>query len=164
MSLKRVIRSLKENRFKLKTIPNIEESECKITLETSGEDAKIHSKRVEKMRKYTRTEWRRCENRLETSVESQVDFLIEDESSFFDPISALEDEEKELVKKSSMFYTRFECSFSSSPLVSSLFSHLLHSLRVYFYIFSTRFEFIFTSSPLVSSVFFQSKNGLKTLL
>ncbi len=50
MSLKRVIRSLKENRFKLKTIPNIEESECKITLETSGEDAKIHSKRVWKVK------------------------------------------------------------------------------------------------------------------
>ncbi len=32
------------------------------TLETSGEDAKTHSKRVEKMRKHTRSEWGRCEN------------------------------------------------------------------------------------------------------
>jgi hypothetical protein len=39
------------------------------TLETSGKDVKLHSKRVEKMWKYTRNEWRRCENTLETSVE-----------------------------------------------------------------------------------------------
>jgi hypothetical protein len=31
----------------------------KSTLETSGEDEKVHSKRVEKMEKYTRNEWRR---------------------------------------------------------------------------------------------------------
>jgi hypothetical protein len=30
--------------------------------------------------------------------------------------------------------------------------HLLHSLRVWFYIFPTRLEYVFTSSPLVSSV------------
>jgi hypothetical protein len=41
----------------------------KFTLETSGEDGKIHSKRVEKMGKYTRNEWRRCETTLETSGE-----------------------------------------------------------------------------------------------
>jgi hypothetical protein len=29
------------------------------TLETSGEDEKLHSKRVEKMKNYTRNEWRR---------------------------------------------------------------------------------------------------------
>jgi hypothetical protein len=29
------------------------------TLETSGEDAKLHSKRVEKMQNYTRNEWER---------------------------------------------------------------------------------------------------------
>jgi hypothetical protein len=39
-------------------------------------------------------------------------------------------------------YTRFECIFQSSPLVSWVF-----------FIFSTRFECIFPSSPLVSSVF-----------
>jgi hypothetical protein len=32
---------------------------CKNTLETSAEDEKIHSKRVKKMRKYTRNECRR---------------------------------------------------------------------------------------------------------
>ncbi len=38
-------------------------------------------------------------------------------------------------------------------LVSSVVLDILHSFRVYFYIFSTRFECSFTSSPLVSSVF-----------
>jgi hypothetical protein len=54
-----------------------------------------------------------------------------------------------------IYPTSFECSFSSSPLVSSLFLHFLHSIWVYLYIFSTRFECIFTSSLLVSSVFFR---------
>ncbi len=39
----------------------------KTTLETSGKDVKLHSKRVEKMRNYTRDEWKRCETTLETS-------------------------------------------------------------------------------------------------
>jgi hypothetical protein len=86
-----------------------------------------------------------------------------------------------------IFSTRFECSFTSSPLVSSVvfrkyqkqrnkyyfavltfdsvetsqfvyseldgLGNLLHSFRVYFYIFSALFECIFTSSPPVSSVF-----------
>jgi hypothetical protein len=42
-------------------------SALQTTLETSGEDAKLHSKRVEKMPKYTRNEWKRCQNTLETS-------------------------------------------------------------------------------------------------
>jgi hypothetical protein len=32
---------------------------CETTLETSGEDVKLHPKRVEKMSNYTRNEWRR---------------------------------------------------------------------------------------------------------
>ncbi len=39
---------------------------CKTTLEMSGEDEKLHSKRV---RNYTRNEWGRCETTLETSGE-----------------------------------------------------------------------------------------------
>ncbi len=39
------------------------------TLETSGEDGNLHSKRVEKMGIYTRNEWRRQEFTLETSGE-----------------------------------------------------------------------------------------------
>ncbi len=42
---------------------------CETTLETSGEDKKIHSKRVEKITNYTRTEWRRCKTTLEPSGE-----------------------------------------------------------------------------------------------
>jgi hypothetical protein len=41
----------------------------KTTLGTSGEDVKLHSKRVERMRNYTRNEWRRCKTTLETSGE-----------------------------------------------------------------------------------------------
>ena len=50
-----------------------------------------------------------------------------------------------------IFNTRFECGFPSSPLVSSVVSHLLCLLRA-FSIFSTRFECSFKSSSLVSSV------------
>ena len=35
------------------------------------------------------------------------------------------------------FSTRFECFFTSSQLVSSVVSHLLHSFRVYFFIVSS---------------------------
>jgi hypothetical protein len=42
-----------------------------------------------------------------------------------------------------IFSTRFECIIASSPLVSSVLLHLLHSFRVYYCIFSTRFECIF---------------------
>ena len=42
------------------------------TLETSGEDAKIHSKRVEKMLNYTRNEWGRCQTTLETSQKELI--------------------------------------------------------------------------------------------
>jgi hypothetical protein len=42
---------------------------CETTLKTSGEDVKLHSKRVEKMWNYTRNEWRRRENTLKTSGE-----------------------------------------------------------------------------------------------
>jgi hypothetical protein len=38
----------------------------KSTLETSGEDVKLHSKRVEKIQNYTRNEWRRCKITLDT--------------------------------------------------------------------------------------------------
>jgi hypothetical protein len=44
---------------------------CKTTLDTSGEDAKLHSKRVKKMKNYTRDEWRRCKTTLETSGEDE---------------------------------------------------------------------------------------------
>ena len=44
------------------------------------------------------------------------------------------------IKVIHIFFTRYECVLTSSSLVSSVFSHLLHSLRVCFQMFSTRFE------------------------
>ncbi len=38
----------------------------KTTLETGGEDEKLHSNRVGKMKNYTRTGWGRCKTTLET--------------------------------------------------------------------------------------------------
>jgi hypothetical protein len=75
----------------------LEDGEDYVKLDLSGEilEKKIHSKRVEKMKKYS-------QNYLEASV------------WFF------------------LLPTRLECSFASSPLVSSALLHLLHSFRVYF--------------------------------
>jgi hypothetical protein len=42
---------------------------CETSLETSGEDEKPHSKRVEKMRNHTRNKWRRYLITLQTSGE-----------------------------------------------------------------------------------------------
>ena len=41
----------------------------KTTLETSGEDVNLHSKRVEKIKNHTRSEWRSYKTTLETSGE-----------------------------------------------------------------------------------------------
>ncbi len=48
------------------------DSEVKNTLETSGEDFELHSKRVEKISNYTRNEWRRFQTTLETSGEDRL--------------------------------------------------------------------------------------------
>ncbi len=48
---------------------------CKTTLETGGEDVKLHSKRVEKMSNYTRNGWGRCLTKLETSEEDEYTTL-----------------------------------------------------------------------------------------
>ncbi len=62
--------------FTLLTSPNIDLTtdafttlRVKTTLETSGKDAKLHSKRVEKMQNYTRNGWKRFKTTLETSGE-----------------------------------------------------------------------------------------------
>ena len=60
-----------------------------------------------------------------------------------------EDENLELLV---VFSTRFECSFASFPLASSVVLYLSHSFRVKFCIFPSRFECSFVSFPLVSSV------------
>ncbi len=47
----------------------------KNTLQGAGKIRNLHSKRVEKMQKYTRNEWKRCKNTLETSGEDQTPWL-----------------------------------------------------------------------------------------
>ncbi len=46
-----------------------------------------------------------------------------------------------------IFSTRFECIFTSFPLVSSVFSPPFHSFREYSHIFSTRFECSLKRAP-----------------
>jgi hypothetical protein len=41
-------------------VESVERVQGENTLETSGEDGKLHSKRVDKIENYTRNEWRRC--------------------------------------------------------------------------------------------------------
>ncbi len=129
---------------------------CKNTLETSGEDVKLHSKRV-----YF----------FQPVPSKFVLFCCQSHNfvPFFPQYSSNADVADRLFVTSQfqylfiIFSTRFECISRSSPLVSSVFSGLLHSFRVCFHIFSTRFECsfhifstrfecIFTSSLLVSGV------------
>ncbi len=112
------------------------------TLETSGKDVKIHSKRVGKMWKYTRNEWRRwCQvNRVE--LLNLISQHMKNE------------EQRESLNKITNDQN-FDFNKVKTTLVSIVFLHLLHSFRVYFFIFSTHFECILISSPLVSSVFFR---------
>jgi hypothetical protein len=96
---------------------------------------KIHSKRVEKIEKYTRNGWKRCKNTLETSVKYHLTIC----STF--SINPLSDTVNDLLvtftrligqvcPTCSIFSTRSECSFTSFPLSSSVLTHLLHSFRV----------------------------------
>jgi hypothetical protein len=87
------------------------------TLETGGEDVKLHSKRVGKMWNYTRNEWGRCEITLETSgkigrahLKEPTEYLMKETDENIEPI--------------------FGWTFTSFPLVSSVVLHLLHSFRV----------------------------------
>ncbi len=148
-----------------------ESRRCETTLETSGEDVKLHSKRVKKMWNYTRNEWRICETTLEKSLEDvklhskrvekmrklhskRVKKMWNYTRKEWRRLQGLQMDSKNNWNKDGRFWR--SCRYlkgTSFPLVSSVFLHLPHSFRVYFYIFSTRFECIFTSSPLVSSVF-----------
>ena len=144
----------------------------KNTLETSGEDVKLHSEQVEKM---LQLHPKRVEKM--NLVDYGIFFIyMSDQYSFISFWAYIFTTRFEC--GFAIFPTRFECSFQiinifwliggvvvaflnltgerekSSPLVTSVFLHLLHSFRVYFYIFSTRFECIFTSSPLVRVYFY----------
>jgi hypothetical protein len=106
----------------------------KTTLETCGEDVTLQSKRMRKMHKYTRNEWRRCKKTLETSMilGSGVDLAIK-VKEYFTLTNVGNTSRMSQVR----FSTRFECCV---------------------YIFSTRFECSYTSSPLVSSVVWRREN------
>ncbi len=62
------------------------------------------------------------------------------------------------------FPPRFECVYTCSPLVSSVFILIPHSFRVYLYLFPTRLEFIYTCSPLVSSLFILVPHSFRVYL
>ncbi len=94
------------------------------TLETSEEDVKLHSKRVKKMWNYTRNGLGRCDTTLESSVKISINSK---------PIKTRKLNRRFILTKSisvlktlpfrvwfHIFYTRFECSFKSFTLVSSV--------------------------------------------
>ncbi len=56
-----------------------------------------------------------------------------------------------------IFSTRFECTLTSSSLVSSVLRRLFHSFRVYFNIFPTRFECGFTKRVHTTSKVYNLK-------
>ncbi len=126
-------------------------NEWETTLGTSGEDVKLHSKRVENSgppAKSSSHERRRNVQNSKVGKKKEEGLETCNSTHYFCGFVCI-------------FSTRFECSFASSPLVSSLFfsssplssvvfdllhpfrvffSHLLHSFRVWYSIFSTRFE------------------------
>ena len=121
-------------------------SGCGFTLETSGDDVKLHSKRVEKLTNYTRNEWRRCH------------------LSFFGVSSLLC---CCCFCSSFLFLLWHMASYLSMSLAAVEFktpTHLLHSKRVWFHIFPTRNECSFTSSPLKTSVVFTSPPLVSSLV
>ncbi len=123
---------------------------CVNTLETSGEDYKSHSKRVVKIQIPTRFE---CIFPLPISECSQCLFWWSEAipQERWNPVSAY-------LKVRAR--DPFEYRGLSSPLVSSVFLHLLYSLRVYFSIFLTRFECKF----VMFSTRFEFNLPLRTLV
>ncbi len=128
---------------KMKNYTRNEWGKWKATLETSGEDEKLHSKRGEKMKSHTRNVlerpqthrnylhakfplWQMLETTLETSGEQGYWCnLVIDIANLC--LTGLEESLRTLKY---IFSARFECSPTSSTLVSSVVSHLLHSFRV----------------------------------
>ncbi len=131
---------------------------CEPTLQTSGKDVKIHPKRVEKIisalmnkenisksEQYIKSlnlfpveeSWTEVKTTLETSGEDVKTTL---ETSGEDTLPRLTTKNRKMraVKGGEIGFRvqfshpprSFECSFTSSPLVSSVVLHLLHSFRV----------------------------------
>jgi hypothetical protein len=129
----------------------------------SCKDSKLHSKRVGKIQNHTPNEWERFKITLQTSVffRGKVERLCFSCLWEMTPDAEIVNTEfhKAIIKLDlphsfrvwfHIFPTRFECIFTSSPLISSVVSHLPHSFRVYFYNFSTRFECGFRSEDALT--------------
>ncbi len=168
---------------------------CKATPETSGEDTKLHSKRVGRIPNYTRNEWGGYQITLETSGEdSQVlppyPILSPCAVLFIHPWRADIPLEKWCDRRTTKTTLETSGVFTTSPpetsvdfyiqkrLPSMCATLVFHPKRVYFQVsrcpirsfvlclifyyvylsffgnFFTRFECSFSSSPLVSSVVF----------
>ncbi len=91
---------------------------CKTTLETSGEDVKLHSKRVEKMPNYTRNE---CSFSGDESCLEKLNLPDNIKSNLLDIIK------RRLTPQAMRIRADIE---ASSPLVSSVILNLFHSFRV----------------------------------
>ncbi len=102
----------------IERVIGLEESIGKTTLETGGEDVKPHSTRVEKMHNHTQNECNILALLKKENSRLKFNFNLSG-----NPL-------RNLFKFAGVFSTRFECSLTSSPLVSSVVSDLLHSIRV----------------------------------
>jgi hypothetical protein len=104
----------------VKYTPN-EWKRLKTTLETSGEDSKLHSKRVEKIETYTRFECGSCRFRNLP----RMCFLLIPPPQLRRKIEGNDQTEKCKIHSFRVyfriFFTLFECSFTSSPPVLSVF-------------------------------------------
>ncbi len=112
------------------------------TLETGGEDVKLHSKRVGKMWNYTRNEWGRCKTTLETSVKVQIFSGIKMSRVLFNfeiPAASLQNiDVTGVIVFTFLFETllfpklrtsgKMPCELNT--LVPSVVLHLLHPFRV----------------------------------
>jgi rubrerythrin len=132
----------------VKTTLETSGEDVKNTLETSGEDAKNTLEASGEDAETTlETSGEDVRTTLKTSGEDQDDELLK-------YMGTLEQHKSEKLNneldnyfkdEKAIFSTRFECIFTSLPLVSGVFSQLLHSFRVCFHNFSTRFECNFRS-------------------
>jgi hypothetical protein len=115
----------------------IRKVEPKTTLETSGEDAKLHSKRVEKMQNYTRNWWRRCETTLQTTGEDSFDRFFESAKNFINPYN--KQSKLQLLSKTTLETGGKDREIHSKRVEKIMFTletsgngGQIHSKRVYF--------------------------------
>ncbi len=121
---------------------------CETTLETSGEDGKLHSKRVYNLS---------CLAVCPASRACLMVIKFFKDFDIFRPKTTLETsgEDAKLHSKRVCFHREYASVPREENNWPTVCSHdRTETSRVWVGIFSTRFEFIFKFSPLVSSVFF----------